>query len=131
MLRMILGIVAGMVAFTMVVMSFQFVSLIIYPFPEGLSPGDPEAMKKHIAALPAMAFVLILSGYAVGSLVAGLLSSKIANSASILPPLLLGIFFTIGWVINTMSLPHPVWAVVAGYFMYIPFTFLGHRLGSN
>ena len=130
MLRIVLGIIVGIVVGSLVFLGFQTVNTVIFPLPEGVDFSNKEGMKKFIADLPATGFILLLTGYAVGSLGAGFIARKISRHASIIAPIILGAFFSLGWLMNTSMLPHPVWVVVLGYLMYLPFTVLGHKLAG-
>ena len=131
MLRIVIGIIVGFIVGSLIFMGFQFLNGMIFPLPDGLSYSDQAGMKKYISELPLTGFVLVLLGYAAGSLGAGFLARKISRHASIVAPIILGALFSLGWVMNTSMLPHPTLIIVFGYLMFLPFTFLGHRLAAD
>jgi hypothetical protein len=75
--------------------------------------------------------LLLAFGYALGYLVGGYLTRKIAKWNSIVLPSILGILGTIGWTLNISNIPHPTWMIVLGYLCFIPLALLGHRLASS
>ncbi len=131
MLRIIIGIVVGLLVGGLVIAGFEFVNTRIFPFPEGLDFSDKDGLKKFVDSLPIAAFLILLLGHAVGSLVSGFVARKISRHASIVAPLVMGLLFTAAYVGNLISIPHPVWYAIVGFIMYLPFTFLGHKLAAD
>lgn len=131
MLRIALGIIVGIVLGSIVFMAFQMLNGVFFPLPEGVSYTDQESMKKFVGSLPPTGFILVLVGYAVGSLASAFVARKISRHANVAAPIILGAFFTLGWVLNSMTIPHPFWVTITGYLMFLPFTFLGHRLAAD
>ena len=81
MVRSILGIVLGIVLAVVAIFGIQAVAMIVYPMPEGTDMNNPESLKAALAAMPAGAFVLLLVGYAVGTLAGAWLAATIARRA--------------------------------------------------
>ncbi len=131
MLRIVLGIIAGTIVGSIIFLVFQMFNGLIFPLPEGADYRNQEAMKDFVSGLPAVGFVLILIGYAVGSVGAGYIARKISRHASIVAPMILGLLFSIGWAMNISAIPHPLWVIVAGFAIYLPFTFFGHKLAAD
>ncbi len=131
MLRIVLGIIVGIIVGSLVFMGFQMLNGMYFPLPDGTGYSDAEAMKKFISELPPLGFALVLIGYALGSLAAGFAARKISRHASKTTPIVIGLFFTFGWLMNISMLPHPVWVIVLGFLIYLPFTYLGHKLAAD
>ncbi|MEZ5345562.1 MAG: hypothetical protein R2681_08415 [Pyrinomonadaceae bacterium] len=131
MFRIALGIIVGLISATLVFLAFQMLNTSFFPPPEGVDFSDQEGMKKFIEGLPATGFLLVLAGYAVGVLAAGFIARKISRHASVGAPIVIGGLFSVGWIMNVLSVPHPTWVVVAGIFIFLPFTYLGHRLAAD
>ena len=131
MFRIVLGIIVGVIAASLVFFGFQMLNAAIFPMPKGIDLSNPEGMKKFIAELPAAGFILVLAGYAAGMLAGGFIARKISRHANVGAPIVIGGLFSVGWIMNVLSIPHPVWVVVAGIFIFLPFTYLGHRLAVD
>lgn len=131
MFRIVLGIIVGVISATLIFLGFLMLIASIFPMPKGIDILNPDGMKKFIADLPATAFILVLAGYAVGMLAAGFIARKISRHANIGAPIVIGGLFSVGWIMNVLSIPHPVWVVIVGIFIFLPFTYLGHRLAAD
>jgi hypothetical protein len=131
MVRSILGIVLGIVLAVVAIFGIQAVAMIVYPMPEGTDMNNPESLKAALAAMPAGAFVLLLVGYAVGTLAGAWLAATIARRAPVVHGLIIGVFFLLGNLINVSRLPHPVWYVVVSIVMFLPLAFVGARLAAR
>lgn len=71
-----------------------------------------------------------------GALVGGIVLSRIAASAQPRPvglaePITIGILLTAGWASNVMSIPHPLWMAVVGFFFFIPAVLIGAWIASD
>jgi MFS family permease len=122
-----LAVIAGLLAAFVVFTAIQGLGSILHPFPKDLNMQDPEAVKEYVKTLPASALVLVLAGYMLGSLVAGLVVGKVSKSPKRTLPLITGIILTAGAIANLAMLPHPVWFMVINVIIYIPFVLAGHR----
>jgi len=133
MARNILAVIAGIVAAFVVFMIMQAIGGAIYGKPQISDGGgmpDSTVMAAYIQGLPVGAFVLLALGYVIGSFAGGFVAGKISRSDSLVVPLIIGVVLTFGWIINFAMLPHPMLMVVLGFFCYIPFTILGHRIAK-
>lgn len=126
-LAVILGFIVGWVVFT----AIQTLSHLVFPPAVPLDTNDLESIRRYMESLTPAMYAIVLAGYAIGSFAAGLLIGKIAESKGNLIPIIVGGFFTIGWILNLIMLPHPIWVAVLGFFMYIPFTILGKNLTAG
>lgn len=130
MVRKILAVLAGFGAAFVITVLVQMVGGLIFGMPK-IEPGDRGALEAYVASMPVAAMLLVAGGYALGYLVGGFITRKISKWNSIVLPAILGILGTIAWTLNIAQIPHPMWMVVLGYFCFIPFALLGHRLASS
>ncbi len=130
MIRKILAGIAGIIVFVGLVSTFEYVNGLIFGAPNVEARNDLEALQQFIAQMPVGAGILLLVGYAVGSFVSGFVMAKIARWDSLVLPLVLGILGTLGWILNTIALPHPLWIKILGYLCFIPFALIGYRTGK-
>lgn len=133
MIRKILAVIAGIIAAVIIFMIFQSIGGAIFggpQMPEGGGMPDPAVMAAYMASLPAGAFVLLALGYIVGSFAGGFVARKISQTDSLVVPVVVGVVLTLAWIMNISMVPHPVVMAVIGFFCYIPFTILGHRVAK-
>ena len=129
-ISVLLGIVAGMV----VMMALHFASMLVYPLPDNIDfmsqdPANQEQLKAWFGTLPAGAFVLAAASHGLGCMAGAVVAMVLSGRRSLLPPGIVGVFFTIGGIMNLSSIPHPTWfpfvdvpiylvlALLAGYML--------------
>ena len=129
MLRVVGGIVVGLLVAFVIFIGFQTMNLSIYPLPEGVTPNDHDAFAEFVSNLPITAFVIVLAGYVAGSLAGGFVGAKFAHSKWKVIGLVIGIVLTAGGAMNVLSIPHPGWFVILNLLLFIPMALLGAMLG--
>lgn len=134
MMRKIAGTLLGLfAAFITLFLAQMAMSLVATPpTPEMIS--DREAMRNFVANLPAIAYLVLAVGYAIGSFVGGFVATKVAGAADgFLPSLVIGVLLMVMGVINFFfTVPgSPVWAIILCLLMYIPFALIGNRVAGG
>ena len=124
-MKRIISVFAGLATAFITFMLFELISSKIYPLPQGIHPGDHDAMKDYIAGLSNGAFILILAGYITGSFLAGVVVKAVSKSTDKKPAYIVGVLLTVGGLINFMTIPHPVWMAVIGTLCYVPMVLAG------
>lgn len=129
MIRNILSVATGLLTSFIIIIILEAFGQILYPPPATINVHDAEAMKEFLSHAPTKVFILILVAYALGSFIGGWISSMIARVNKS------GKAMTVGGVLmgvgmyNLMNFQHPLWVVIAGVFAFLPFSFLGGKLG--
>ena len=124
--RLILGIVAGVVVGGLVVFLVEGAGHAIFPPPAGTDLSDPETMKGLIATLPTGAIAMVLIGWFLGSLAGAITAKAIADrdlAAWIVAFLFIGLTAT-----NFLYIPHPVWMMAAGVALPLIAAWLATRM---
>ena len=134
MLRAITTTIIGVILGMMGMMAMHYLSMMLYPLPEGVTMEDAEALNKYMAIAPLGAMLLVIVSHAMGSfigaLVATLLSqvSKWKNSTAFKYQFLfIGLLFTYAGWYNLENLIHPDWFKIDLLF-YLPAAYLGYKL---
>lgn len=120
----VLGIVVAWILFTLI----QAGSHLVFPPEVPLNTNDLESIKRYMETITPAMFAVVLAGYAIGSFGGGFVIGKVAESKKNTIPIIVGGLLTIGWILNLIMLPHPIWVAVVGFLMYIPFTILGKNV---
>ncbi len=128
MLKNIIGVVAGWIAAWILFTGIQLINYMIVPKHEGFDWADPGSIKQMIDTMPFYAWVILILGYVIGSFAAGFVIGKIAESKTMILPVIAALLFMLGWLGNIMTVPHPIWVVILVFLVYIPSTLAGHRL---
>jgi hypothetical protein len=126
-------VIAGFVAASVIMMVIETVNgRLLYPelakSAEGLT--DREAIKAVLASAPAGALVVVLLGWALGSLAGGFLAAWIGRNAPVAHALVLGGLITLAGVANNLMLPPPLWFWTATLIAIIPAAYAGARLAA-
>lgn len=130
MLKLVLGILAGVVAGFVTVFLIEAISGKLYPMPVGLDPTNAEGMKAWIAGLPAGAFALVLTAMTLGALDAAAVAAVIAGRRR-MAGWIAGGFIVAATIFNVIAIPHPVWFAVASVVLAMTGAWFGARLGGE
>lgn len=129
MLRVILGVVGGIIAGSLCIWGVETLNHILYPYPAGMKANDMEAFKSYIENLPFLGKFMVIVGYAVGALVSGFISTKIAKNGKPTSAVICGLIFLSFTIYNMMVLPTPIWFWILGILVWT-LVLAGYRLAS-
>ncbi|HEX9406737.1 MAG TPA: hypothetical protein VF975_05425 [Thermoanaerobaculia bacterium] len=124
-LRRIGAVLLGLIVAVIIVQAAEYCVHLMYPPPPGTNMRDMNAVKVFVATLPTAAFVIVLAGWLVATLVGTYVAARIARTVYagyFIGGLLLG-----GGIANAYFIPQPVWFSVVSFFVYISMTLLGSR----
>jgi predicted MFS family arabinose efflux permease len=96
-----------------------------------MDKSNPDALKAHVATLPAAAFVIVLAAYAIGTFGGSVVAALIAGRAHLTHALLLGGLLLVLGIVNFVLVPHPAWVVAASVVVYPVAAFLGGTLAAR
>jgi MFS family permease len=132
--RSILAVIAGFVAATVVMMTIESLNgHVLYPELGKAAAGltDREAIRALMANAPVGAFLVVLIGWALGSLVGGFLAAWIGWNAPLAHVLVVGGLLTLAGIANNLMLPPPVWFWIASLAVLLPAACVGARLAPR
>ena len=120
----VVGVVVGIVAGMVIMMALHMASTLVYPLPEGVSftsmeTENQDKLKEWFGTLPAGAFVLAIVCHGFGCMSGAAVATVVSGRTSIIPALIIGVFFTIGGIMNLSSIPHPAWFPIADLPVYL------------
>ena len=130
MLRSVLAVIAGVVATIVVIMLAELGCSQLFPLPPGLDPTNREAIEAHVAKLPLIALLLVVLGWALGSIAGGWVAARVSGGGAngMRSALIVGALLLLAGVMNMMTIPHPLWMWIVGLAVYLPCAWLGARL---
>ena len=130
MLRAILGVVAGIITGSFCIWGVETVNHLLHPYPADMNANDIEAFKSYIENLPFLGKFMVIVGYALGALVSGFISTKIARNGKPTAAIICGLIFLSFTIYNMMVLPTPIWFWVLGILVW-GLVLAGYKLAST
>lgn len=119
MLRKILAIPGGLLAGGIGIFLMQTLGHQLYPLPKNMDPNNMEAMKDYVATAPFMALFFVILSYALGALLSGFVSTKIAGNSKKVFAIVCGIIFLLQSIYMMYALPTPIWFWILGIMVWL------------
>ena len=129
MLRVLGGIVAGVLLAVGIIIVIELVSHAIYPLPPGTNIDDPAALARIAARMPLGALLLIILGWTLGSFCGSWLAAKIGRRAA--PAVTPGVLVFAAAIANMFQIPHPLWFWIVSLALVAIATIAGAALGAK
>ena len=111
MIRIILGIIAGLIAAVITVALVEMLGHLIYPPPPGVDVSDPEQLSAIMSTIPLGAKIAVLIAWAVGIIVGSVVAMLISKKPW--SAWIVGGFILLMGAITMYMIPHPLWMVIA------------------
>ncbi len=127
MLRLVLGVIAGVVAGFAVVMVAELIGHQIFPPPPGLDPSDREAVKALIPTLPIGAFVAVLIAWGLGTFAASAAALLVSRRRRLAGGIAAAVVAAAS-AATLVMIPHPAWFVAAAIVVVLGGAWLADRL---
>ena len=119
------SIVVGLVAAALVIISLGPILQRLSPVP-GLNPLEAaDQIRSQAASLPRMSFVLLISAYAVASLIGGIATSLTSGRTRSWPVVITGLVLMVAGTYGVMVVYQPLWFRAVSFLTY-PMAYLGH-----
>jgi hypothetical protein len=125
-MRILAGIVAGLVLAFVLLMAVELFSAVVHPFPEGFK-GTEEEICKHVERYPQWVLAVAVPAWAVTALVSTWAARKIGG---FYPTVIVGLLLLAGLVFNISKLPYPIWFKIANLVVIPAAIFAGSRWAS-
>jgi len=105
--RLIAGILAGVVVQILVTMGVQLLGHSLYPPPAGIDPMNPEHVERLLATMSAAALAFVPASWFLGALLGAWVADVIARKALAGWVVALWVICASAYVLATI--PHPAW----------------------
>jgi hypothetical protein len=124
------AVIAGIILGSLVNMGLVWIGPHIIPPPAGLDMTTEEGLKQAIPLLKPVHFLMPFLAHAIGTLAGAILTALLAKKPlKPIAPLLIGVFFMIGGILNILILPSPLWFSMTDLVIaYLPMAWLGFYL---
>ena len=130
-LRVILAVIAGFIAASVVMVVVESINgRVLYPELGKLAEGvtDREVIRSVMANAPVGSFLVVLLGWALGSLTGGFFAAWIGRSTPVASALVVGGLLTVAGVANNLMLPPPAWFWIASLVVLLPAAYAGAQM---
>ena len=108
-MRDIMAVLVGWVVGMAANMAFVFLSIALYPMPDGVTIDDKEGFAAYIETLPMTAFLIVLVAHLSQAFFGALAAAKISKKRPTTVAMIVGVLSLIGGYINMQSIPLPTW----------------------
>lgn len=128
--RKILAVVVALIIATAIIMIVEMLNSYILAPPSADVMKDPAKLREYMASGPAMAYLVVLFGYALGAFAGGFIVTKISRrvSSGFTLPLVVGGILTLLGISNFMMIPgQPIWFMIAALIVFEPLALIGSR----
>ncbi len=119
-----IGLLTGLLSISL----SEYAVMAMFPLNNSFDFQDITVLYENMNTTPMQNLISILIGYALSSLLAGFVSTKIKTGNHFIPIIIIGITLTMFGFIYLLIIPHPLWMVVAGSIIFIPMTWLGSKI---
>ena len=128
-MRIVLGILAGIVVAVLCVFAVESLGHIVYPPPAGLDPMNLDDAAQIIAGLPAGAFAFVAGAWFVGALAGAWMADAVSRKGY--AGWIVALVIVAGGVYSLMTIPHPGWMWAAGILLPLIAAWLAQRLAGR
>ncbi|HEV7922165.1 MAG TPA: hypothetical protein VGR02_15375 [Thermoanaerobaculia bacterium] len=129
MLRVLAGIVAGVLLAVGIIIVVEVVSHALYPPPPGMNVEDPAALARAAAQMPPGALLMIILGWTLGTFCGCWLAARIGKRAG--PAVTPGVLVFAAAIANMFQIPHPPWFWVVSLLLVAVAAIAGAALGAR
>lgn len=130
--RLVLAVVVGFIAGSVVNMALVHLSGSVIPPPAGANVTTMEGLKASLHLFEPKHFVFPFLAHALGTLVGAAVATLLAPGRASGPAWAVGVLFLLGGIASVFMLPAPLWFTVVDLGLaYLPAAWLGHRLATR
>ena len=131
MVRNILAVIAGIVLGSLVNGGLIQLGHMVIALPPGTDVSTMEGLRAAMPNFGPEQFIVPFVAHAGGTLVGAFVAALIAASQKFKIAMAIGVLFLIGGIVAGIWIRSPLWYNVIDFlFAYIPFAWLGARLGG-
>jgi len=128
-MRVVLGVLAGVIVAVLGVFVLELLGHMVYPPPANLDLSDPEGAARLIAGLPAGAFAFVLAAWFLGTLAGAWTANAIGRST--VAGWVVALVVICGGVYTMLTIPHPTWMWAAGIVLPLVAAWLAQRFAGS
>ena len=127
MLRIILGVLIGVIAGGLVIALVESAGHMIFPPPEGVNLKDPEELKSIMQEIPVGAKAAVLVAWGLGVFAGGVVARVISRRAVYAAWVVAGVLFA-GAAWTMVMIPHPLWMMIGAVLVTLAGGFAANKI---
>ena len=128
-MRMAIGIVAGLVVAFLCVFAVEYIGHGLYPPPAGLDVHDPADQARLMEAMPAAAKAFVLLGWFVGALAGAWTAIRISGRS--LAGWVVVLLVIAAGIATMVMIPHPAWMWAGGVVLPLLGGWIADRMSGR
>ena len=125
-MRIVLGVVAGLVTAFVCVFAIEAVGHMVFPTPPDINLADPADVARLMEVMPPGAFAFVLAAWFVGALAGAGVANAVAKRG--LAGWIVALLVICGAVATMLMIPHPLWMWGAGILLPLVAAWLAQRM---
>ena len=125
-MRILLGVIAGVVVAGLCVFALEYLGHQINPPPAGIENASREEMARMIAQLPMSAFALVVAAWFFGALIGAWVANAIARRG--LAGWIVALLVMVASIATVIMVPQPAWRWAAAILAPLIAGWLAQRL---
>ena len=128
-MRIVLGVVAGVVVAFLCVFAVEFIAHGLYPPPAGLDASNPADQARLMDSMPAAAKAMVLLAWFVGALAGAWTANRIAGRS--LAGWIVALLVIAAGIATMVMIPHPAWMWAGGILLPLIAGWIADRLSAR
>lgn len=127
--RLLYALFVGMVVCVVIVFGIESIGTLLNPLPDGIDARDVNQVRDYMASGGASftAMFMVLLAYIAGCFGGAYVATKLAPRRGLMPALVIGQIALVLVIVNLITIPHPIWMVVATLLVPLPSAWAGGR----
>lgn len=112
-MRNFLAMMLGLATAVVTIILFEWVSVFVWPPPEGLDPNDSAARAEYMKTAPIESLILVVAGYIVATFEGVFLGCLFGTAKRYIFAVVIGGLVLVWTISNLIMIPHPLWFTVS------------------
>ncbi len=120
--RLLFALLVGVIVNGLLVFGVESLSTLLHPLPAGLDPKNVNQLRAYLdsGGVPITAMVMVVLAYAIGAFGGAFAATKLAPRRGLMPALVIGQISLVFVIVNLITLPHPIWMMIASVLVPMP-----------
>ncbi|MBK9256337.1 MAG: hypothetical protein IPM42_12690 [Saprospiraceae bacterium] len=127
-LRKILAVLGGLITGGIIITINEKIFSFLHPLPDYIDPSDLQAISEHVQNAPFNSQLSVVFGWCIAAVVAGAVSTLIAELKKPTYAFAVGLVFLCASVFQLVMTKAPMWMWLAAFVFWIPLAHVGYKI---